>query len=278
MILTALVACLMLSADEGSAAPRRLERRLHELNLEDARQWDMWLDQSRQAKAELIERPVYLWTNPTKGQYGSVFVWVHEGRPIVVGSIFAHPIGKQRRMTHEFHALSADRIYPDCRDDDSSAWEPTTGIALTALKGGPVADKSPSRRLLQMRTIARQFSGHTIDWRKQRWELRLLPQPLYRYQKPSGDVIDGALLALVTDAGTDPEVLLLLEAHSDGAWKYATLRFSDSSLYVHHEGKEVLAYVRGQDSPPTENAERTYQVFKKRILDEPIVPEDKDQP
>ena len=70
----------------------------------------------------------------------------------------------------------------------------------------------PTRRLVQTRSLAREFSGHTIDVNKERWELRLLSQPLFRYEKPEGDVIDGALFAFVTSAGTDPEVVLALEA------------------------------------------------------------------
>ena len=41
-------------------------------------------------------------------------------------------------------------------------------------------------------------------------KLRLLPNPLFRYKSESGAIVEGALFAFVT--GTDPEVLLLIEA------------------------------------------------------------------
>ena len=45
-------------------------------------------------------------------------------------------------------------------------------------------------------------------------QLRLLPTPVYRYSVPKLGVKDGALFTYVL--GTDPEVLLLIEARKEG--------------------------------------------------------------
>ena len=259
------------AATQSSPAAPTLEQRLREINREDAHTWEFFLDPERTAKAQFIEQPIYRWTNPTKGtgQYGSVFLWIHGGRPAVVGSFFGHPVKlDRRRMTHEFHLVAPQRLYPLCSDGDGQTWEPKSAIGLAPLPSAPPPEATPARRLLQMRNIGRQFGGYTVDWRKQRWELRLLPQPLYRYEKPPSDLLDGALLALVTDAGTDPEVLLLLEATKDEGWQYALLRFSDSSLYVTHQGKEIWTAIRGPEEAQLHNADHTYRVFQKRFLDE----------
>ena len=74
------------------------------------------------------------------------------------------------------------------------------------------------------------------------WELRLLPRPLYRYESTDPDVLDGALFALVSSAGTDPEIILLLEARvgqSGPQWLYGAARFSDMSLWLSHKNHEV---------------------------------------
>jgi hypothetical protein len=198
-----------------------------------------------------------------------VFVWVYDGRPAAVGSFFGHPVMHDRRqMTHEFHLVAPQGLYPLCSDGDGQAWEPKSAIGLAPLPSAPAPEATPARRLLQMRNLGRQFGGYTVDWRKQRWELRLLPQPLYRYEKPPSDLIDGALLALVTDAGTDPEVLLLLEATKEEGWRYALLRFSDSSLYVTRQDKEIWTAIRSPQEAQHHNADHTYRVFKKRFLDE----------
>ena len=74
--------------------------------------------------------------------------------------------------------------------------------------------------------------------------MRLLPQPLYRYESTDPEVIDGAVFSFVTSAGTDPEILLVIEARGTGAgsgpsWQYGLGRFSDLDLWVKHKGKEV---------------------------------------
>ena len=264
---------LSLDAEDSPVKNAALEQRLREINLAEARTWDIYLDAAHQTKADFIERPVYLWTNPTKGsgQYGSVFLWVYQGRPAAIGSFFGHPMaqgtGERRRMVHEFHALAPIQLLPVCHDGDGQTWQPTEAISLRPLPDAPAVEASPARRLLTMRNIGRQFGGYTVDWRKQRWELRLLPQPLFRYEKSPAEIIDGALLALVTDAGTDPEVLLLLEAQKEGGWHYAVMRFSDSSVYVRHGDKEIFTAVRGVVAEKY-NAEHTYQVLQKRYLDE----------
>jgi len=125
--------------------------------------------------------------------------------------------------------------------------------------------------LIQMRSLAREFTAHSIDYQMERWELRLLGQPLYRYEKPEGDVVDGALFAFVTSAGTDPEVIVALEAHRNGdtlAWHYRAIRFSDSNLYVQHLGKEVWSSVRDDKNQLHFNPEHTYRLIRDRAIAE----------
>jgi hypothetical protein len=272
---------LALAADDAPPKSPNLEERLREINLEEARHWEMWLDKSHAAKAELMEKPVAVWTNPTTTygvQHGSVFLWTFEGRPIVIGSIFGHPLGMgKRRLVHEFHAMAPDAISAVCGDEQKSVWEPKAGLTLQPLADSPKPEATAAKRLVQMRTLGREFGGHIIDWRKERWELRLLPQPIYRYEKLPKSVIDGALLALVSNAGTDPEVFLLLEAHEEG-WRYALLRFASSDLYVTRNGKEIWSAVRGPEQTQFHNPEYTYQVFHKPIIDDRVDPTEKATP
>jgi hypothetical protein len=267
VVFIAFMLAAWLRADDPPAQGQ-LEKRLQEINVAEAKLWTMHLDADFKRKAELVERPVYYWTNPTKGggQHGAVFVWTHGGRPVVVGSIFAHPTEGKRRVVHEFHSLAQDVIYPECDDEDPAGWEPKAGLKLVPLPDAPTPAKSPTQRLRQMKMLGGRFGGHTVDWRKERWELRLLPQPLYRYGKTNDDVIDGALLALVTDAGTDPEILVLLEATSD-SWSYALARFTDSSYYVELNKKQVFSVERGSSEWAQHyNVDHTYHTFPKRWL------------
>src|SRR5205807_10417010 len=121
-------------------------------------------------------------------------------------------------------------------------WKPQAGLERKVLPDAGAPGTSAGARLVQMRRLAQEFTGYETDNEGKRWDLRLLPAPLYRYPQARSGVIDGALFTLVSTAGTDPEVLLLLEAReADGKlrWEYACGRFSDRSLYVQRKGKEV---------------------------------------
>ena len=96
-----------------------------------------------------------------------------------------------------------------------------------------------------MRALAHEFSARTRDHTGRQWELRLLPQPLYRYESTDPGVPDGAVFAFVTSAGTDPEVILVVEARKpagggEPAWHYAAARFTDLDLWVSHKEKVVF--------------------------------------
>jgi hypothetical protein len=65
-------------------------------------------------------------------------------------------------------------------------------------------------------------------------QLRLLTTPVYRYSAETQGVLDGAIFAFTQ--GTNPEVLLLIEAEGTGAsaknWRYGFARMSCFYLRV----------------------------------------------
>jgi hypothetical protein len=104
-----------------------------------------------------------------------------------------------------------------------------------------------------MKNLAREFSASMEDMDGQHFQLRLLPQPLVRYEQEVTQLLDGALFAF--SLGTDPEVILVLEAHQarDRAeWQYALARFHYIDIKVSHNGREAwhappLANITGLD-------------------------------
>src|SRR5262249_48595610 len=146
---------------------------------------------------------------------------------------------------------------------------------LSPLPDSPEVEATFAKRTLQLRSLARDFAATATDNVQQRWELRLLPRPLYRYDKPQGDVIDGALLAFVSDAGIDPEIILILEAQrEDGRtkWHYRPVRLSISDLYVDYKGARVWSSLRDPNGG-IDNKDNTYGLIRDRLVDE--VPREK---
>jgi hypothetical protein len=272
---TALMGLLLLTgaalaADEP--APETMDARLLKLHRDEARRWEILVDALPTKKAKFGSEPVYRWTNASRGngQSGAMFVWMFEGRPVALGGAFSNPEGGRRVIMHEFHALGPLQIAARL-DDSSHQWLPGAGVPLHPIPDPPVPAATAKQRAIQMRDIAREFTAHTVDNVGARWQLRLLSRPLLRYEQPESDVIDGALFAFVSDAGTDPEIVLVLEAVKTGekaTWRYRTVRFSISSLYVQYKGKDVWASLRDQSTGAFDNPDNTYVLIRDRLIDE----------
>jgi hypothetical protein len=199
-----------------------------------------WYDVIPQEGASaLTPVPVLRWRNVVRGQEGEAMmvVWPHNGRPVAVASIYPW----EGKMSHEFDSLSRDAKLT-ARDKDRVIWSPeTAGVEFKDLPKAPKPGKTTAERLRQMKAIAEGFKATMTGWAGDNSDqelLRLLPRPLYRYdlanaREPDPNLLDGALFAYVM--GTDPEVVLVLEAVGTGekaAWQYAFVRATSGGLEV----------------------------------------------
>ncbi|HJZ60286.1 MAG TPA: hypothetical protein VKE74_35410 [Gemmataceae bacterium] len=220
---------------------------------------------------ELKKEPVFEWLNPARGdQQGAVFLWLHDGRPAALACIFSHRHEKLpgRQIMHELHALDPEKLI--VKRDEYNQWKPEAGLARKELPDSPTPAATAGARLLQMKKLAQEFTGYSVDRDAKRWELRLLPAPLYRYPEAKTGVIDGGLFALVSTAGTDPEVLLVIEAREkDGKlrWEYACGRFSDWELRVQRNEKEVFSSVPDEKTNPFfHGPQHLYRIYPEKVV------------
>jgi hypothetical protein len=248
-------------------------RQLLELHTSDAASFSIYRDVERTQKLELKREPVYRWTNPTRvgGQTGEVFVWTFGGRPEVVGSIFSHPAENGTRLIcHELHSLSLAVLVVD--REAAEQWVPqAAGVDLKPLEGAPTPAGTAAQRLAQIRSLSREFTGRSMSEQGQAWELRLLPQPLYRYESTDPDVLDGALFTLVSSAGTDPEIILMIEArkaNSGPQWVFGAARFSDMNLWLKHKGQEVWSSIRSEENTFYHDAKHRFRFYQDRYIPE----------
>jgi hypothetical protein len=217
------------------------------------------VDGKKEAEVRLVPKPVLQWSQPVRGGAdGAVYVWTQEGRPVAIGTLFIWPMEDGRQgVTHELHSLSTAPFVATWRERrwtppaDSIAWQPLSGMRAPAA--------TAEQRLRQMRDGARQFQAESTDKKDQKWELRLLPRPIYRYELDSEkapperdrEVSDGALFGFVE--GTDLEVVLAVQARistNGPQWEYALARMSDFRLKVSLGGKTVWEVDRtGFDNP-----------------------------
>ena len=161
----------------------------------------------------LRQTPVLTWTDPENGEiYGAVFVWTDNEVPATIASIYKW-YRPYTHSTHEFQSLSTKPI-TGLRAGQGEWRCLKPGVEWKPVPDNPVVGRTAAQRLTRLRLLARQFTLRMTEKDGSVETLRLLPQPLYRYQPASGDVVDGAIFAFVR--GTDPEVILLLEAHREG--------------------------------------------------------------
>jgi len=153
--------------------------------------------------------------------------------------------------------------------DALNGWVPRAGLARKELPDASAPAATPVARLVQMRRLAHEFGGYEIDHERDRWELRLLPTPLYRYRAAGAGVVDGAMFVLVSNAGNDPEVLLLIEAMEAGGklhWEYALGRFSDRELRVRRRDAEVFASVPSETNPFAYGPQHLYRTYSEKVV------------
>jgi hypothetical protein len=258
---------LLLAADEPGDS---LAKKILPLYLREVKGYSLAVESAPNRKLELKEEPVFEWLNPARqAQQGAVFLWLRDGRPAALACIFSHPDDKLpgRKVMHELHALDPEKLI--VQRDEYNQWRPQAGLERSELSDAPAPAATASARLLQMRRLAQEFGGYELDRDRKRWELRLLPTPLYRYPAAKAGVIDGALFALMSSAGTDPEVLLLLEAKEEGGkrhWQYACGRFSDWELHVQRKGKEVWSSVPSEKNPFSHDPLHLYRTYPDKVV------------
>ncbi len=200
-----------------------------------------------------MPEPVLRYSNPVRAiglSDGVAFLWLDGVRPAAAASL---SLRAQGTMYREFTHLSAQPF--DCVRNGALIWSPQgPGPEWKPLDGDPPAS-GKSLRLSQLRSQARRFSGLYYKANTDEpFELRVLPQPLYRYEEKASRTLDGALFSLAE--ANDPEVLLMIEAvagdaDADGTWRYALARMSSTRLSVRLDDGEVWSTTAYWKSPRT---------------------------
>jgi hypothetical protein len=130
----------------------------------DASEYVIRLASRPKQKLTLHDEPLLHWGNPARtGEDGAVFVWLLDGRPEVIGSVFTYRLPTAIRRKHEFHSLSAGPLTAEYRGQ--RVWAPkTAGVAYQPIPGVPEPAGSPRQRMTQMKALVRDFSAK-IDGR-----------------------------------------------------------------------------------------------------------------
>jgi hypothetical protein len=268
VLLLSLLLVAAAEPDEG------LAKKMLPIYAREAADYTIALASDPKKPLEMKKEPVFEWSNPGRdglAVQGVVYLWLRDGRPAVVCSMFSEPRTewKGRTLLHEFHALDREKLVVTRPKEALNDWKPEVGLERKELTDAPAPADTPAARLLQMKRLAQEFSAHGLDMAEKRVDMRLLPTPLYRYPAAKTGVVDGALFSFVATTGTDPEILLLIEAREEKGkmrWEYACGRFSDKSLYVQRKDKEVWSLARSDTNTWLHDPQYLFRVYPDKIV------------
>lgn len=202
---------------------------------------------------EIVPRPVFRYDDqPRRFLDATMWVWTDGERPVAFEKIEAMPQDWQFCFTSVADDLldvqwSGGRRYRSI--------EP--GIDMRPLPGAPNPATQSSKRKLEIRKLARDFSARIIvaPVAKNSEVMRLLSTPIYEYADPKTDEFRGGVLGFTTN-GTNPDVLVILEASGDAedlSWHYAAARMTTGGVTLKYRDQAVweVEYVNRQAAYPT---------------------------
>lgn len=188
-----------------------------------------------------VERPLLAYGDPTRtASHGTLWAFGAKGRPDAFMELWQGT--DTQHFWYQSVMLAGDRgVVLDL--PDGRKWQPPSGkIARMLIDDADPPSANASGRLRQLKSLAQRFTAYEIgDPDRARFELRLLVQPVHRYEDTEHGLRDGA--AFVFAHGTNPEVLLLIEASGKPAaeprWRFSAFPSSSAELHVELDGKEV---------------------------------------
>ncbi len=231
------------SVDDAAAENDPKMERLSKLFSEKAESLEM-VPVSSDVKYKLVTTPLFSFA--TEGTvFGSVYVW-HDAdeRLAAIGTIGSLPINGTDMQFVELNLLKPVPIVPLLlKGYPDKQWSPSVDeLKLREIASAPSVASNDRMRMTQMRSLAREFHAEMVEG-EQTNQLRLLPQPIYRYSA-STQQRDGALFAFVWDRGTDPELVLRIEAIENAgqvSWHFQPIRFTWRALKLSHRDVAVFA-------------------------------------
>lgn len=194
---------------------------------------------TREALIELLPNPLLTYGDAARNnEAGTLWAWGKSGRPVAFLELYRN-VGKDQPWVHALTLTSPELIQLDA--PTGQRWAPKKShFVLKDVPDSPEVGNHPAVRLRQMKDISRRFESHQFwDPNNSRFEMRLLVQPVLRYQDETAKLIDGAVFVLAH--GTNPEVLVQIEAHAGepSRWRYSLVRLGSAEMHVSLDGKEV---------------------------------------
>jgi len=196
---------------------------------------------------EIIPNALFRFHDPARNQSdGTIWGFGTTGRPAALLTLTLHPrTDGPPGWLYELNSLSSGPVAAKLRDQPAPWSTRQSGLELKLLPDAPPAAEKESGRTRQFRDLSARFVGFEFLKKEltgpfERFQLRLIPHPIYRYSDPENGLIDGAIF-LMTHT-TNPEIIMVIEAVREddkSVWKYGFARCAFAEVHVELDGKDV---------------------------------------
>jgi hypothetical protein len=198
-------------------------------------------------------------SNPVSGtKDGALYLWTDHGRPQAIVKLYTFD---NKTYSHAWLSLSENSFVAE--RDGEVIWSPTEpGITWREVPGAAQPAATAAERLRQMKTLSSRFSATYTALRSdgKPFDLRILTQPLLRYETDDAYRADGALFGYVQS--TAPVALLLLESRQTQGgrrWFYAYASLVTGHVTGRCKDQEVFSLER--DNNPGRDPKQPYVLF-----------------
>lgn len=230
--------------DSKSAANDEADRRLERMRARAAATTIVATSDEGSPPVAMVTEPIFRYDDqPRRILDATLWAWGDGGRPVAICKVEDYVSNENTRVWVQcLTSLSTQRIKASW--EDGRRWSASRrGVELKELSNAPTPGGNPRLRLTQLRRMARRFSATLIDPRSdERQQMRLLPQPMYRYQDAKRGVIDGVIFGLASN-GTNPDACFILEIRKsdDGAavWEYGVAAMTAHAVEVKLDDRTV---------------------------------------
>jgi hypothetical protein len=211
----------------------------------------------KEFKLDPCPEPLLRWTDPARKDTqildAAIWAWGTKGRPAVL--LTQESYGGN--WAYELISASTDRIA--VITGSGWRWSPEEpGVQFSQFQDAPTPAENSRIRLTQMRDLVRQFQVTQIGHDNTNYPLRLLSQPIHRYDDSGAGLVDGAFFAFVY--GTNPEAIVVIECQrrqTRDDWFYGFLPVTVARIEATREGKSVWS--RKSETEP--QSQKPYTAF-----------------
>lgn len=200
--------------------------------------------EAKEPAIELVPNPVFRYSDEERLiPDATLWVWTRDARPVALQKVEGNNYGGDKAWTICFASLAEELIdvrWPSGRR--YAAQKP--GVTFTPFPRAEAPAATTRARTAQIKALKDRFTGRlNIDGEGNNGaETRTMVKPIFEYADPKSKLPLGAIFGM-TSTGTNPDLLLLIEARADGdgnlRWEYAHARMTSAALRLSLDDSEI---------------------------------------